>query len=115
MEMSLKMRADGLGLTTFGHGAAFGVGICDGDGVRDVLGVEPPRGEDLTERDEGVRGSAENRFRLLNVALKGLVLLVGERKSSTPGPLLVLGGGKGGSVGERTDDERDILPASGRR
>lgn len=113
--MSLNIRAEGLELTTFGLDAILGVGIYGGDGVRDVLGVEPPRGEDLTESDEGVRGSAENRFRLLNVALNGLVLLVGERKSSVPGPLLVLGGGRGGNVGERTDGERDKLLVSGRR
>lgn len=83
--------------------------------MRDVLGVEPPRCEDLTDRDEGVRGSAENRFRLLKVALKGLVGLVGERDSSGPGPLLVLGGGSGGNIGERTDGEREIHPVSGKR
>lgn len=105
--ISLKTRACGFKLMTLGRGGIFGVG--NGEGVRDVRGVEPSLADERIDREEGVRGSAENRFRLLNVALKGLLLLDEDRQSSTPGPLLVFGGGNGGSEGERVRGDREMV------
>jgi hypothetical protein len=89
---------------------AFGVDTSTGDGARDVPGVpgvEPFLDKDLIESDDGVRGSAENRFKLLSVALNGLLLplpLEGVRMSSTLRPLTVFGGGSGGEDSELTGE-----------
>lgn len=64
------------------------------------------------EIEEGVLGSAENRFKLLRVTLNGLLLplpLKGVRTSSVSTPLPVFGGGNGGSDNERRSGEREGL------
>lgn len=116
IDTSLKLSASGRGLTIRGRGEALGVSTGDGEGGRDVVGVDPLFPTDRIDRDDGVRGRAENRFKLFKVALNGLLLplpLDGVRTSSPP--LCVLGGGNGGSGGERTVGERDALRESGKR
>lgn len=108
--MSPNINASGFGLTICGRCRFRGVRAGDGEGVRDVLGVEAVL-YDLMDRDEGVRGKAENRFKFVRVALKGLLLLLpldGVRRSSIPRPF-VLGGGSGGDL---TDGDLDILQLS---
>ncbi|PRW73883.1 hypothetical protein, partial [Pseudomonas fluorescens] len=65
----------------------------------------------LMDREDGVRGKAENRFKFVRVALKGLLLLLpldGVRSSSIPRPF-VFGGGRGGDL---KDGDLDILRLS---
>lgn len=66
--------ASGHGFTTLGR-VFRGVVANAGDGVLGDRGVESVRvvREDFIDSEEGVLGSAENRFRLLRVALKGLL------------------------------------------
>ena len=108
--MSRKTSAEGFRLTIRGR-EAFGVDTGTGDCARDVPGVPEDAflDRDLIESDEGVRGSAENRLRLFNVTLNGLLLplpLGGVRISSTlrPNPFPVLGGGRGGDSSDEADE-----------
>ena len=117
--ISRKTRAGGLGLTMRGL-LILGVAGATGEGALDVPGVPgdiPFLAKDLIESDDGVRGSAENRFKLLMVALNGLLLLLpldSVRTSSRAG-LLVPFGGRGGKGGESTGGEGVWLGISSMR